>query len=114
MKKIEAIIRLKQYESVKKALEEQDITFFSYWDVRGVGTAREGHLYRGTVYDTSIIERRVISIIVRDENLDKTVQALMSAARTGEIGDGRIFVTEVAETYRIRTGESGPDTLYMK
>ncbi len=114
MKKIEAIIRLTQYESVKKALEEQDITFFSYWDVRGVGTAREGHLYRGTVYDTSIIERRLISIIVRDENLEKTVQALMSAARTGEIGDGRIFVTDVDETYRIRTGESGPETLYIK
>lgn len=114
MKKIEAIIRLTQYESVKKALEEQDITFFSYWDVRGVGTAREGHLYRGTVYDTSIIERRLISIIVRDENLEKTVQAMMSAARTGEIGDGRIFVSEVEETYRIRTGESGPETLYIK
>ncbi|TLX77580.1 P-II family nitrogen regulator [Labilibacter sediminis] len=114
MKKIEAIIRLTRYESVKKALEEQDITFFSYWDVRGVGTAREGHLYRGTVYDTSIIERRLISIIVRDENLEKTVQALMSAARTGEIGDGRIFVSEVEESYRIRTGESGPETLYTK
>ncbi len=114
MKKIEAIIRLTQYESVKKALEEQDITFFSYWDVRGVGTAREGHLYRGTVYDTSIIERRLISIIVRDENLEKTVQALMSAARTGEIGDGRIFITDIDETYRIRTGESGPETLYVK
>ncbi len=114
MKKIEAIIRLTQYESVKKALEEQDITFFSYWDVRGVGTAREGHLYRGTVYDTSIIERRLLSIIVRDENLEKTVQSLMAAARTGEIGDGRIFVTDVAETYRIRTGESGPETLYVK
>lgn len=114
MKKIEAIIRLTQYESVKKALEEQDITFFSYWDVRGVGTAREGHLYRGTIYDTSIIERRLISIIVRDENLEKTVQALMLAARTGEIGDGRIFVSDIAETYRIRTGESGPETLYTK
>ncbi|WP_068474656.1 P-II family nitrogen regulator [Saccharicrinis aurantiacus] len=114
MKKIEAIIRLTQYESVKKALEEQDITFFSYWDVRGVGTAREGHLYRGTIYDTSIIERRLISIIVRDENLEKTVQALMLAARTGEIGDGRIFVSDIVETYRIRTGESGPETLYTK
>ncbi len=114
MKKIEAIIRLTQYESAKKALEEQDITFFSYWDVRGAGTAREGHLYRGTIYDTSIIERRLISIVVRDENLEKTVQALMIAARTGEIGDGRIFVSEVDETYRIRTGESGPETLYIK
>ncbi len=114
MKRIEAIIRLKQYENVKKALEDQDITFFSYWDVRGVGTAREGHLYRGTVYDTSIIERRLISIIVRDENLEKTVQAILSSARTGEIGDGRIFVTDIEETYRIRTGESGPETLYVK
>ncbi len=114
MKKIEAIIRLTRYENVKKALEEQDITFFSYWDVRGVGTAIEGHLYRGTVYDTSIIERRLISIIVRDQNLEKTVQALMSAARTGEIGDGRIFVSDVEESYRIRTGESGPETLYVK
>ena len=114
MKKIESIIRLTQYESVKKALEEQDITFFSYWDVRGVGTAREGHLYRGTIYDTSIIERRLISIIVRDENVEKTVQAIMSAARTGEIGDGRVFVTSIDESYRIRTGESGPETLYTK
>ncbi|SMO61482.1 nitrogen regulatory protein P-II family [Saccharicrinis carchari] len=114
MKKIEAIIRLTRYENVKKALEEQDITFFSYWDVRGVGCAVEGHLYRGTVYDTSIIERRLISIIVRDQNLEKTVHAIMQAARTGEIGDGRIFVSDVEESYKIRTGESGPETLYVK
>ncbi|MCT4644904.1 MAG: P-II family nitrogen regulator [Carboxylicivirga sp.] len=114
MKKIEAIIRLSRFESVKKALEEQDITFFSYWDVRGTGTAREGHLYRGTIYDTSIIERRILSIIVRDENMNKTIEAIINAAKTGEIGDGRIFVSDVADTFRIRTGESGPDTLYEK
>ncbi len=114
MKKIEAIIRLTRFEEVKKALEEQEITFFSHWDVRGVGTAREGHLYRGTLYDTSIIERRLISIIVRDQNVERTVNAIMSSARTGEIGDGRIFVTDIEETYRIRTGESGPETLYEK
>lgn len=114
MKKIEAIIRLTRYENVKKALDEQDITFFSYWDVRGVGTAIEGHLYRGTIYDTSIIERRLISLVVRDQNLEKTVQAIMSAACTGEIGDGRIFVSDIEESYRIRTGESGPETLYIK
>lgn len=114
MKKIEAIIRLTRYENVKKALDEQDITFFSYWDVRGVGTAIEGHLYRGTIYDTSIIERRLISLVVRDQNLEKTVQAIMSAACTGEIGDGRIFVSDIEESYRIRTGESGPETLYVK
>ncbi len=114
MKKIEAIIRLTKYEEVRKALEAQDITFFSYWDVRGVGTAIEGHLYRGNVYDTSIIERRLISIVVRDENVDKTVAAITGAARTGEIGDGRIFIANVEESYKIRTGESGPETLYVK
>lgn len=111
MKKIDAIIRLTQYENVKKALEEQGITFFSYWAVRGVGTARESHLYRGTLYDTSIIERRLLSIIVREANLKKTIKAIMGAARTGEIGDGRIFVSDVEESYRIRTGEKGPETL---
>ncbi len=114
MKKIEAIIRLSRFEAVKRALEEQDITFFSYWDVRGTGVAREGHLYRGTLYDTSIIERRLLSIIVRDENMDKTIEAIINAAKTGEIGDGRIFVSDMADTYRIRTGESGPETLYEK
>lgn len=114
MKKIEAVIRLTRFEAVKKALAEQNITFFSYWDVRGTGTAREGHLYRGTVYDTSIIERRLLSIIVRDENVNKTIQAINSAAKTGEVGDGRIFISDVEDTYQIRTGESGPETLYSK
>lgn len=114
MKKIEAIIRLTKYEEVRKALAEQDITFFSYWDVRGVGTATEGHLYRGTIYDTSIIERRLISIVVRDQNVARTVEAITKAARTGEIGDGRIFISDVEDTVRIRTGESGPETLYVK
>jgi nitrogen regulatory protein P-II 1 len=114
MKKIEAIIRLTRYEEVRKALADQDITFFSYWDVRGVGTAVEGHLYRGTVYDTSIIERRLISIIVRDQNVTKTIEAISKAARTGEIGDGRIFISDVEDTVRIRTGEAGPETLYIK
>jgi len=114
MKKIEAIIRLTRFEAVKKAMEEQDITFFSYWDVRGTGVAREGHLYRGTVYDTSIIERRLISIIVRNENMDKTIQTIIGAAKTDEVGDGRIFISDIEDTFQIRTGESGPETLYSK
>ena len=114
MKKIEAIIRLSRFEEVKKALEAQDITFFSYWDARGVGVAKEGHVYRGTKYDTSIIERRLISIVVRDINLEKTVKAIVEAANTGEKGDGRIFVSNIEDTVRIRTGEVGPETLYEK
>jgi nitrogen regulatory protein P-II 1 len=114
MKKIEAIIRLTKFEEVKQALEAEDITFFSYWDARGVGIAKEGHLYRGTKYDTSIIERRYISIVVRDINLDKTLNAITNAARSGEVGDGRIFVSDIEDTVRIRTGERGPETLYEK
>ena len=91
MKKIEAIIRKTKFEDVKDALLEADIEWFSYYDVRGIGKARQGRIYRGVVYDTSTIERILISIVVRDKNTEKTVQAIIKAAQTGEIGDGRIF-----------------------
>ncbi len=90
MKKIEAIIRRTKFEEVKEALLAADIEWFSYYEVRGVGKTREGRIYRGVVYDTSSIERILISIVVRDKNVEKTVQAVMKSARTGEIGDGRI------------------------
>ena len=92
MKKIEAIIRKTKFEDVKDALLEADIEWFSYYDVRGIGKARQGRIYRGVVYDTSTIERILVSIVVRDKNAEKTVQAIIKAAQTGEIGDGRIFV----------------------
>jgi len=114
MKKIEAIIRKSKFEEVKDALYDAGIEFFSFWDVRGVGQAREGRIYRGIVYDTSTIERTKLSIIVRDKNLEKTVQAILGSARTGEIGDGKIFVIPIEESYRIRTGEQGDESLYIK
>ena len=114
MKKIEAIIRTTKFEEVKEALKEAGIEFFSFWDVRGVGQAREGRVYRGVSYDTSSIERTKISIIVRDKNVDKTVHALLSSARTGEIGDGKVFILPIDESYRIRTGEKGDESLYIK
>jgi nitrogen regulatory protein P-II 1 len=114
MKKIEAIIRKTKFDEVKEALHEAEIDFFSYWDVRGVGTARQGRVYRGVVYDTSYIERTVLSIVVRDHNVSKTVKAIMEAGFTGEIGDGKIFVMPIEDSYRIRTGESGDVTLYNK
>ena len=92
MKKIEAIIRKTKFEDVKDALLEADIEWFSYYDVRGIGKARQGRIYRGVVYDTSSIERILVSIVVREKNVEKTVQAIIKAAHTGEIGDGRIFV----------------------
>ncbi|WP_055096094.1 MULTISPECIES: P-II family nitrogen regulator [Bacteroidales] len=112
MKKIEAIIRKTKFEDVKEALLAADIEWFSYYDVRGVGKAREERIYRGVIYDTSCIERTLVSIIVRDINVEKTVQAVQLAAWTGEVGDGRIFVIPIDDAVRIRTGEHGDIALY--
>lgn len=114
MKKIETVIRKTKFEEVRDALSEAGIEFFSFWDVRGVGQAREGRVYRGIVYDTSTIERTKLSIIVRDKNVEKTVQAILKSARTGEIGDGKIFIIPIEDSYRIRTGEQGDESLYIK
>ena len=112
MKKIEAIIRTTKFEEVKEALLEADIEWFSYYDVRGVGKSRQGRIYRGVVYDTSSIERTLVSIVVRNKNAEKTVQAIIKAAQTGEIGDGRIFIIPIEDAIRIRTGERGDIALY--
>lgn len=112
MKKIEAIIRKTKFEDVKEALLAADIEWFSYYDVRGVGKSRQARIYRGVMYDTSSIERTMISIVVRDKNAEKTVQAILKAAQTGEVGDGRIFVYEIEDAVRIRTGECGDIALY--
>jgi nitrogen regulatory protein P-II 1 len=114
MKKIEAIIRKSKFHEVKNELQKVGIDFFSFWDVRGVGKSRQERIYRGIVYDTSTIERTMVSIIVRDKNLDKTVNALLNAAKTGNIGDGKIFISDITESYRIRTGEKGEDSLFIK
>lgn len=112
MKKIEAVIRRTKFDDVKEALLNADIEWFSYYGVRGIGKTREGRIYRGVVYDTSSIERILISIIVRDKNVEKTVNAIMQSAHTGEIGDGRIFIIPVEDAIRIRTGERGDIALY--
>lgn len=112
MKKIEAIIRKTKFDDVKEALDAINIEWFSYYDVRGVGKALQGRIYRGVTYDTSSIERTLISIIVRDKNVEKTIKAIQESAQTGEIGDGRIFIIPVENAVRIRTGEQGDIALY--
>ena len=107
MKKIEAIIRKTKFEDVKEALLEADIEWFSYYDVRGIGKSRQARIYRGVMYDTSSIERILVSIVVRDKNVEKTVNAIQKAAWTGEIGDGRIFIVPIEDAIRIRTAERG-------
>lgn len=111
MKKIEAIIRKSKFSTVKKALHEVGVNFFSYWDVTGLGNEKKGSVYRGVSYSTSDIQRRYLSIVVSDEFEETTVKTIISAAATGEVGDGKIFVSSVDECYRIRTGEQGSQTL---
>jgi nitrogen regulatory protein P-II 1 len=114
MKKIEAIIRKTKFEEVKDALKEIQIEFFSYWDVRGIGKTHEARIYRGVAYDTSTIERTMLTIVVRDKNLEKTINCIMKVAKTGEVGDGKIFVSDLLNSYRIRTGEQGDASLFIK
>ncbi len=112
MKKIEAIIRKTKFEDVKEALLEADIEWFSYYDVRGIGKSRQARIYRGVMYDTCSIERILVSIVVRDKNVEKTVNAIQKAAWTGEIGDGRIFIVPIEDAIRIRTAERGDIALF--
>jgi len=111
MKKIEAIIRRDKYEEVKDALHKQGVDFFSFWDVRGVGKAHDSAQYRGTIYDTSYIERRLLSIVVNDDYADIAIKCLLESASTGEVGDGKIFISEIQETIRIRNGARGSDAI---
>ncbi len=111
MKKVEAIIRKSKFRAVKDGLHEVGVNFFSYWDVTGLGNEKEGHVYRGVSYSTSDIQRRYLSIVVNDDFEAITVKTIIDSAGTGEVGDGKIFVSDITECYRIRTGEKGGDTL---
>jgi len=111
MKKIEALIRKAQYDDVKEKLHDVGVTFFSYWDVTGIGNEKIGRVYRGVSYSTSAIERRMLSIVVNEDFVEPAVQAIIEAGGTGHIGDGKIFILPVEEAYRIRTGEKGGATL---
>jgi|TARA_B110000238_G_C16141709_1_gene446689 nitrogen regulatory protein P-II 1 len=111
MKKIEAIIRKSKFSAVRDALHEVGVNFFSYWDVTGLGNEKEGHVYRGVSYSTSDIQRRYISIVVNDDFEAITIKTIIDASGTGNVGDGKIFVSDINDAYRIRTGEKGGETL---
>ncbi len=111
MKKIETIIRKSKFDEVKEALHQIEVNFFSYWDVTGVGNEKQGHVYRGVSYSTTDIQRRFLSIVVSDPFLERTIEAILKSAYTGTVGDGKIFVSDIEEAYRIRTKEMGSDSL---
>jgi nitrogen regulatory protein P-II 1 len=114
MKKIEAIIRKTKFEEVKEALLSSDIDWFEYHDVHGIGQSRQERNYRGVQYSTDVIERMAITIVCRDQFVEPTVNVIIETAHTGEVGDGRIFVSEMIDTWSIRTGEHGDTVLRDK
>ncbi|MDR1809189.1 MAG: P-II family nitrogen regulator [Prevotella sp.] len=114
MKKIEAIVRKAKFQEVRKALHDADIDFLSWWDVKGQGDAKQGLIFRGIAYDVNAIDRIFISFVVREINVQKSIDAILKSAFTGESGDGRIFVSSIEQSIRIRTGDHGDASLYNK
>lgn len=106
MKLIKAIVRPNKVDDVKTALEKLHISGMTVTEVRGHGK-QKGHtaIYRGQEYNVSLLPKMEVEVVIPDAIADETVKAIIDAARTGEIGDGRVFVIPVEASYRIRTGE---------
>ena len=112
MKKVEAIIRHFKLEDVKNALSEAGIQGMTVAEVRGFGRQR-GHkeTYRGAEYTVDFLPKVKVEVVVQDNDVDRAIEAITSVARTGQIGDGKIFVMPLDNVIRIRTGETGAEAL---
>ncbi|NIO16355.1 MAG: P-II family nitrogen regulator [Deltaproteobacteria bacterium] len=112
MRKIEAIIKPFKLDEVKEALNEIGIQGMTVVEVKGYGR-QKGHteLYRGAEYVVDFLPKIKVEIIVQDEMVEKVIETIESASRTGRIGDGKIFITDIADVIRIRTGERGEDAI---
>ena len=112
MKKIEAVIKPFKLDDVREALSEAGVTGLTVTEVKGFGR-QKGHpeLYRGAEYVIDFLPKVKIEVIVPDNQVDRCVEAIISAARTGKIGDGKIFVYPVEQVIRIRTGERGEEAI---
>jgi nitrogen regulatory protein PII len=112
VKKIEAIIRPFKLEEVKEALVEEGIRGLTISEVRGYGR-QKGHTetYRGSEYRIEFVPKIKVEVVVEDSKVEKVVDAILKTAKTGQVGDGKIFIYKVEDVVRIRTGESGKDAL---
>lgn len=112
MKKIEAIIKPFKLDEVKEAMQDVGIQGITVTEAKGFGR-QKGHteLYRGAEYVVDFLPKVKIDVVIKDEDLERTVEAIRSAAQTGRIGDGKIFVSTVDEVIRIRTGETGEEAI---
>lgn len=108
MKKIEAVIKPFKLDDVKEALQELGIQGMTIVEAKGFGR-QKGHteLYRGAEYVVDFLPKLKLELVVNDDQVDAAVEAILQAARTGRIGDGKIFVSDIAQVIRIRTGETG-------
>ena len=112
MKKIEAIIKPFKLDEVKEALQEIGLQGITVIEAKGFGR-QKGHteLYRGAEYVVDFLPKVKIEVVLGEEMLDKAVEAIQKAAKTGRIGDGKIFISTIEEAIRIRTGETGNDAI---
>jgi nitrogen regulatory protein P-II 1 len=112
MKKIEAIVRHYKLEEVKDALTEAGVKGMTVSEIRGFGR-QKGHKeqYRGAEYTVDFLPKVKIEVVVADDEKSKIIDTILQTARTGQIGDGKIFVTDLNEAIRIRTGETGAESL---
>jgi len=112
MKKIEAIVKPFKLDEVKEALQDVGVQGLSVIEVKGFGR-QKGHteLYRGAEYVVDFLPKVKIEVVLGDDQVDAAIEAIVDAAKTEKIGDGKIFVSPVEQALRIRTGESGPDAL---
>ena len=112
MKKIEAIIRPFRLDDVREALSEMGVKGMTLTEVKGYGR-QKGHteLYRGSEYQIDFLPKIKIEVIVADKHADKVVETILKAAKTGQVGDGKIFIYDVEDAIRVRTGESGESAL---
>ena len=112
MKKIEAIIKPFKLDEVKEVIQEIGVQGLTVTEAKGFGR-QKGHteLYRGAEYVVDFLPKLKVEIVVADELLDSVVETIINTAKTGKIGDGKIFVSEISQTIRIRTGEEGEDAL---
>ena len=109
MKKVEAIVRKSKFSEVKKALISEGYEYFTYWLVRDMGQDHETRIYRGVTYKMPADERIWLSMVLDESSVEKAVELIISSGRTGDAGDGRILVTELADAYRIKTGVHGDE-----
>jgi nitrogen regulatory protein P-II 1 len=112
MKKIEAVIKPFKLDEVREALQELGASGLTVTEVKGFGR-QKGHteLYRGAEYTVDFLPKIKVEVILADAMVDKAIDAIVKAARTGKIGDGKIFVTDVSQVVRIRTGETDEDAI---